>query len=79
MDKGILDDWSVVCDELNLAHDADPQMVLALGVVFRNNKTRLIIDGSAGDPSINILQEPPDTVLPDIFVTMLAMSMYGYG
>ena len=79
LDKGILGDWSVVRDELNLAPDSDPQMVLALGVVFRKGKTRLIIDGSAGDPSINSLQVPPDTVLPDIFVTMLAMSMYGYG
>ena len=43
------------------------------------SKTKLIIDGSAGDPSINSLQVPPDTILPDIFVTMLAMSMYGYG
>ena len=79
LDKGILGEWSVVRDELNLAPDSDPQMVLALGVVFRKGKTRLIIDGSAGDPSINSLQVPPDTVLPDIFVTMLAMSMYGYG
>ena len=53
--KGILADWSVVRDELNLAPTTNPQMVLALGVVFRKGKTRLIIDGSAGDPSVNSL------------------------
>lgn len=78
LSKHILRSWESVKLELGLPLDATPRMVLALGVVLRNGKTRLIIDGSAGDPSINSLQEVPPTVLPSIFMSMAAMTASGW-
>ena len=77
--KNMLATWADVCEENGWPETTEPAMVLALGVVLRNDKARLIIDGSAGEPAVNDLQEPPDTTLPNIIMAMAAMTFLGWG
>jgi len=77
---GFIDDWSVIAEELGLPPGTDPTVVLAIGVVVRKGKVRIVIDGSAPrGASLNDAIEPAPTVLPNIVMAMAAMTQQGYG
>ena len=78
LQRNFIDKWDVIAAELGLPPGSSPTMILPIGVVLKKGKTRIIIDGSAGNPSVNETQEPPDTVLPNMLMAMAAMTNNGF-
>ena len=78
LQRNFIAEWEVVAAELGLPPGVKPTMVLPIGVVLKKGKTRIIIDGSAGSPSVNETQEPPGTVLPNMLMAMAAMTKRGF-
>jgi hypothetical protein len=56
--RHIIDDWATIAQELGLPPGTPPKMILALGVVFRKGRTRLIIDGCAADSATGRCSPP---------------------
>lgn len=78
--SGFVAPWDVVLSELNLPPETEPTVILAIGVVVRKGKTRIVIDGSAPrGASLNDAIVPPPTVLPNIIMAMAAMTPGGFG
>ena len=78
LQRNFIDKWDVIAAELGLPPGSSPTMILPIGVVLKKGKTRIIIDGSAGNPSVNETQEPPDTILPNMLMAMAAMTNNGF-
>ena len=77
--KGFVVTWDQWRQENNYKGSQSPKAILALGVVFKKDKARFVIDGSAPfGRSLNDAMEPPPTTLPSIAWAMRAMSHHGY-
>ena len=77
--QGFMVPWKEWCRDNGLDEDTLPIAKLAIGVVRKKGKDRLVIDGSAPHGrSLNEAMDPPDTKLPSIMWAMAAMSFQGF-
>ena len=68
--KGFVVTWDQWRQENNYKGSQSPKAILALGVVFKKDKARFVIDGSAPfGRSLNDAMEPPPATLPYRAVT----------